>query len=130
MALVAGLSCALDIRMMGFGAGIPLAPLEKVYPIAWLGFSINLLSGTLLLIADASTKMTSPVFYVKMFFVIAAVVILQIQRKKIFRNPMVDQEPLSRAAKYMAYASLICWIGAVTAGRLMAYLGPVSGLSE
>jgi hypothetical protein len=30
-------------------------------------------------------------------------------------------------AKGLAWASLICWFGAITAGRLLAYVGPVSG---
>jgi hypothetical protein len=30
-------------------------------------------------------------------------------------------------AKTLAVTSLLLWIGATTAGRLMAYLGPVGG---
>jgi hypothetical protein len=32
-------------------------------------------------------------------------------------------------AKRLAWLSLVCWLGAITAGRLLAYLGPVSGLT-
>jgi hypothetical protein len=28
----------------------------------------------------------------------------------------------------LAWASLICWFGAICAGRLIAYVGPVAGL--
>jgi hypothetical protein len=31
-------------------------------------------------------------------------------------------------ARVLAVASIVFWIAATTAGRLMAYLGPVSGL--
>ena len=31
-------------------------------------------------------------------------------------------------AKLLAWTSILLWIGATTAGRLMAYLGPVAGV--
>ena len=47
-------------------------------------------------------------------------------RKKVFGDPNMDQALLSMSAKGLAFASLFCWLGAITAGRLLAYLGPVS----
>ena len=50
-------------------------------------------------------------------------------RKKVFatiRN--LDKGPMPPSAKGLAWASLVCWIAAITAGRLLAYVGPVSGL--
>jgi hypothetical protein len=32
--------------------------------------------------------------------------------------------------KVLAVTSLIFWLGAITAGRLLAYVGPVSGLTK
>ena len=40
---------------------VPLAPIESFYKIMWAAFWINALSGTALLIADATTKLTNPV---------------------------------------------------------------------
>ena len=53
---------------------------------------------------------------------------LKIMRKKVFGDPQLDLAPVSGTAKGLAWVSLICWIGAITAGRLLAYVGPVSGL--
>jgi hypothetical protein len=39
-----------------------------------------------------------------------------------------DIIPLPRRTKVLAASSLVCWLGAITAGRLLAYVGPVSGL--
>jgi hypothetical protein len=39
----------------------------------------------------------------------------------------LDVAPVTGAAKGLAWLSLAAWIGAITAGRLLAYLGPVSG---
>jgi hypothetical protein len=45
----------------------------------------------------------------------------------VFRDPLIDKAPLSAKAKMLALTSLIFWLGAITAGRLLAYIGPGSG---
>ena len=69
-------------------------------------------------------------FAVKMIFIALAVINLQMLRKRVFRDPLIDKKPLSTNAKMLAVTSLFFWLGAITAGRLMAYVGPVSGLSR
>jgi hypothetical protein len=128
MALVAGISSAIDLRLLGFAPKVPIKPLERLYPFLWAGFAINLITGTILLIADASTKLTNTDFYVKMVFVFSGVALLAIMRNKVFRDPHVDEAPVSSVAKRLAFLSIVCWVGAVTCGRLLAYVGAVSGL--
>ena len=128
MALVAGFNAVIDLRLLGFAPKIPIKPLERLYPWMWWGFAINLITGTSLLMADATTKGTNPDFWVKMVFVFTGIVVLKIMRKKVFGNPQLDQAPVSGTAKGLACVSLVCWLGAITAGRLLAYVGPVSGL--
>src|SRR5205809_423377 len=72
MAIVAGLSTAIDLRILGLAPGVPVSPLEKLFPLIWIGFWINAFSGTLLLMADATTKFLNPVFYVKLTFIALA----------------------------------------------------------
>jgi hypothetical protein len=127
MAMIAGINGAIDLRLLGFAPKTAIKPLERLYPIMWLGFGFNAVTGSILLIADATTKLTNPDFYIKMVFVFSAVGILVTMRKKIFGNPKVDEMPLSPGAKRLAFLSLVCWIGAITCGRLLAYVGPISG---
>jgi len=94
----------------------------------WAGFWVNALSGTALFIADATAKFANPAFAVKMTFVALGVVTVHLLRSRVIRNPEVDTGPMPPGAKLLAATSLICWLGAITAGRLMAYVGPVSGL--
>jgi len=128
MALVAGFNAVIDLRILGLSPKIPLKPMERLYPWMWWGFGLNAVTGTSLLMGDATTKLTNPDFGVKMLFVFSGIVILKIMRKKVFADPQLDVAPVSGTAKGLAWVSLICWIGAVTAGRLLAYVGPVSGL--
>lgn len=128
MAALAGTSIAIDLRLLGAAEDLPLEPIVKFFPLMWLGFWINLTSGTILLMADATTKFTSPVFGIKMLFVAGGVATLHLLRKRVFRRRAIDELALPFFAKVMAVASLLCWLGAITAGRLMAYIGPTSGL--
>ena len=87
MALVAGFSAVIDLRLLGFSPKIPIKPMERLYPWMWWGFGLNAVTGTSLLMADATTKGTNPDFYVKMVFVFTGIVALKIIRKKVFGDP-------------------------------------------
>jgi len=127
MTLIAGVSAVIDLACLGFWPKIPLKPLGRLYPLLWTGFWINAVTGSAMAISDATTKLINPVFYIKMAFVAGGVTLLFVMRKRIFSNPDLDNVPAPRSARGLAWVSLICWLGAITAGRLLAYLGPVSG---
>jgi len=95
----------------------------------WFGFGINAVTGTVLLMADATAKLTNWDFYVKMAFVFVGMGVLYIMRRQVFEDPQLDDAPVNGSARRLAWISLVCWFGAITAGRLLAYVGPVSGLS-
>jgi hypothetical protein len=60
-------------------------------------------------------------FYIKMIFIFAGVALLQRTRNRVFRSLSPDGA-VPESAKALAWASLICWLGAITAGRLLAYI--------
>jgi hypothetical protein len=129
MALVVGIVAGIDLRILGFAPALPLASLEKFMPIMWAGFWVNAITGTILLVADATTKMTNPDFGVKMVFIFLAVFVQRRIQGRVFADPTLGQGPAPAGAKMLALASLFCWFAAITAGRLLAYVGPVSGLN-
>jgi len=51
-------------------------------------------------------------------------------KKRVFADPDVDAHPVSSQAQLLALSSLVFWVAATTAGRLMAYIGPVAGLGS
>jgi len=73
-----------------------------------------------------TTKLRTPDFYVKMALVFAGLFVLIRMRRQIFQNPQLDKVPMSGNAKMLAWASMACWFGAITAGRLLAYVGPAA----
>jgi len=126
MGVVVGINAGIDLRILGIAPALPLAPMERFLPILWVGFWVNAATGVILVVADATTKLSNPDFYVKMVFIALAIINLRMLRNRVFRDPLIDKEPLSTNAKILAVTSLIFWLGAITAGRLMAYVGPVS----
>jgi hypothetical protein len=121
MAVVAGISGMISLRLLGVSPKTAVQPLERLYPLIWGGFWVNAVTGTLLLLGSASTRLVDPTFYIKMVFIFAGVAVLQRTRNKVFRNLGPDGA-LPESAKPLAWAGLICWLGAVTAGRLLAYI--------
>jgi hypothetical protein len=122
MAIVAGGSAMLSLIMLGFWPAGQIKPFGRMFPLLWVAFGINAVSGTMMLVADATTKLTTLDFYVKMAFVFAGLFVLIRMRRQVFEDPQLDRVPLSGNAKMLAWASLACWFGAIISGRLLAYV--------
>jgi hypothetical protein len=125
MALVVGIAAAIDLRILGFAPALPLAPMERFLPVLWTGFWVNAITGAVLFAVDATAKATNPDFWVKMVFIALAVINLRLMQKRVLRDPDLDKGPLSVQAKVLAGTSLFFWMGAIVAGRLLAYVGTV-----
>ena len=125
LASLVGINAAVDLRVLGFAKSIPLKPLAQLIPLMWIGFGVNAVSGLMLILASAPTLLMNPTFWVKMFFVTAAVVTIWLLDKRVFTH--VDEEALPIESKVLAGVSLFCWTAAMVSGRLIAYLGPEAG---
>ena len=121
MGFAAGLSVALDLRILGIARAIPLIEMRRYLPILWAGFWLNAVSGVLLLIGYPTKALTNPVFYLKLTLIgIAMVLVKRIGRQLSGTPAVVGALPAPRL-RQLAMVSLGCWAGAVTAGRLLAY---------
>ena len=114
LSTLAGLSTAMNLRLLGVAPGIPLAPLGRLFSVMWSGLALTATTGVLLFMADARKHSSNPAFFVKLVFVAAAVTILAVIGRRVVRGG-------ARGAG-LAAASLACWLGALSAGRLMAYI--------
>jgi hypothetical protein len=68
------------------------------------------------------TKAQNPIFFVKMALIVVGVVNMWAMRRQVFRRSGIAASD-SFTGKMLAATSLVVWAGAITAGRLMAYLG-------
>ena len=122
LAIVAGLSAAVALRLLGVAPTIPLAPVRKLFPLMYAGFWINAFSGLALLAANASGMLSNPLFFIKLGFVAAAILIMRLLRSRVFGDDaLLGTGAVPPRVRALAIASLACWVGAIVAGRLTAY---------
>jgi hypothetical protein len=122
MSIVAGGAAMLSLVLLGFWPAGPIKPFGRMFPLLWVAFGINAVTGTMMLVADATTRLTSLDFYLKMVFVFTGLSLLVRMRRQVFEDPQLDRAPLPGNAKMLAWASLGCWFGAIISGRLLAYV--------
>jgi hypothetical protein len=121
LAFSVGPSLAIDLRLLGFGRRLPISPLDEFFKIIWIAFWVNAVSGTVLFVTDATSKLANPAFYIKMSLVFIAIGVMVVMRRRVFRDPDLDARPIAVFGKCLAVASIVCWFGAITAGRFMTY---------
>jgi hypothetical protein len=120
MALVVGANAVVDLRILGIAPGLPLHPLKKLFGIMWTGLAINVATGLLLLTAYPTKALTNPDFYVKLSFIGLAVYTMRKMSIQVFGDDSLSEAAMIAKGKLMAKLSLIFWIGAVGAGRLLS----------
>jgi hypothetical protein len=121
LAIVVGAAVVIDFRLLGIGPSIPLEEMKRVFPILWVGFFINLVSGLTLLVSEAADKATDTVFLIKLSLIALGVIVTMRIRRLVFSGA-APPTLVPRRARGLAMSSLAFWGGAIIAGRLMAYL--------
>jgi len=104
----------IDFRLLGFAPRLPIGALAPLYRFMWAGLAINAITGVMLFASDATTKAAQPIFYVKLTLIALALVVTALIRRVA--------DPGATSGRRLAALSLLLWAGAITAGRLMAYL--------
>lgn len=121
LAVVVGLSTAVALRVLGFAPSIPLAPLQRLFPVMYVGFWVNALSGLALLSANLTGMLGNALFYVKIVMIAGGVLVMRLLRGNVFNARLASGGALPAEARTLAFASLACWAVALVAGRLTAY---------
>lgn len=123
MGVLVGASWVLDLRLLGINRNVPLSAFRWVFPAVTVSLLVNLLTGILLFVGRATTWGTSIPFFIKMCLVVAsAATLLPLRSYVLHSDP--QQREVSGNARLLAIASILAWSGAITVGRLLAYLVP------
>jgi hypothetical protein len=123
MGVLVGACWVLDLRLLGISRNIPLSAFRWVFRAVAVALIVNIVTGVLLFAQRATSLGTAIPFLIKMGLVIASVATLVPLRSLVFRSD-ADQCEVSGSARLLAIASILAWSGAITAGRLLAYLVP------
>jgi hypothetical protein len=121
LAIVVGISIAVDLRLLGFATRIPLASMRALFRYLWLGFWINAVSGAMLFAADAPRKAQNPLFEIKLALVALGMTVMTLVYRHLLRAGREPRETSRTGPRLLAIASLLIWTAAIAAGRLIAY---------
>ena len=122
MGFLVGTIFMIALRVLGFGR-FSIAPLARFLLVVRIAFAVSLTTGILLFVLDAQRFISSPTFLTKMLFIVLGAVTGLLLSSVAFHDH--GSEPSAgdaRKAKVLAAVSLVCWVGAIFAGRLTAYL--------
>jgi hypothetical protein len=125
IATLFGSILVLDLRLIGVGRRVPLADLSAaIVPVATTGFLIAATSGIGLLATKATEYVCNPFLLVKFSAIGLGLINVWVVRRsgpwRAHRERDLDRDE-QRALAIMGGFSLLCWLTAITAGRMIAY---------
>jgi hypothetical protein len=132
MGMVVGITWMYAARILGYAKSFPLAGFDKLFGLAWFGFAINLLSGVLLFVGEPRRLFATPAFWIKMVLIVFAGLSLWALAKALHGTdpdeadglPGPDGAVAATAAKIAAISTIVFWLAAITAGRIIGYTMP------
>jgi hypothetical protein len=124
MGVLVGASWILDMRLLGINRNMPLSAFRWVFRAVAVGLLVNVVTGILLFAQRATSLGTAIPFLIKMGLVIASVATLVPLRAQVMRDDAAGSGEVSGRTRLLAIVSILAWSGAITAGRLLAYLVP------
>ena len=125
MCLLFGALIIMDLRLIGYEKAAAIVDTDKLYPIALVGFGINLITGIIFCFGDPGRYFINWSFQLKMILVVLAGLNflfykLRVEHMLVAVGPGEDPPAI---AKTVGAASLILWLGVLSFGRLIPYLG-------
>jgi hypothetical protein len=128
MALLIGTVGLVDIRVLGFVKGLPIATLERMVPFGVVGFLMNAITGFIFVAGNPDggpmVYLDNLAFQLKMLLVLIAGLNLLIYQVTGIARRAAETGPYGEAggaAKVVAIVSLVAWIGVICFGRLIMY---------
>ncbi len=125
IATLLGSVLVLDLRLLGFWRRSPLAALEvPTLTLAACGFVLAALSGLALISTNGTEYIGNPFLSIKLVAIGLGIAnVVAVQFLPAWRTRAV--EPHGRrqrvALGVVGATSLVCWLGAVAAGRMIGY---------
>ena len=122
MAIMVGLCVIVDLRLLGKFDGIPYQSLQRLLPVAWIGFGINTISGFGLFAAQATMFATDGMFLAKIILVFLGAATAGILQPELAKaDGWTDGRPPANVRR-IAGIGITFWLLAIVTGRVTAYI--------
>ena len=122
IALLVGAIAVLDLRLVGFWPGLPIAALARAtVPVAGAGLALALATGPALLVVRATEYVANPFLWAKFGAVAVGIANLAALHGSAAWRGGGGTGPGRRRLALAGGVSLAAWFIAVSAGRMIAY---------
>lgn len=124
LSIMLGALLIIDARLLGMLRTYDAGSVKRLVPLVWVGFCINLASGTMFFVGDPMRYSVNIGFQIKMLLILIAglnVVVYQLQVRPQLTGWNTVSVPT--IARLVAIASLVTWGGVLLLGRLIPYVG-------
>ncbi len=125
LSLLFGALLPVDLRLLGFLRMLEAGMLQRLTPLIWTGFLINLVTGSLFFIGDPLRYAVNIGFQLKMLLILAAglnVLAYQLQVRPLLFDWGAGPST-TPTTRMVAFASLLIWTAILLLGRLIPYVG-------
>lgn len=123
LAVVVGIFSMRDMRLLGLFPGLRPSAFLPLSKLAWAGFIINTISGIVLFTSQAVTFVNNTAFLLKIGCIVAGMVLAGVIQSRLRGELATSGEgaAISGSTRLIALLSISSWLGAIIAGRLVAY---------
>ncbi len=123
MAVVTGTMFMVSLRVLGYSRSEPLRVFERLFQIAWAGFALNFLTGVALFSANGAHLIANRAFQIKIGMLAVGGVAVYLTWRAVSSDPaVIDGDGAAKGStKVLAALTLLCWITAIVAGRIIGY---------
>jgi hypothetical protein len=123
--ILVGAAVMFDLRLLGLSRVLPVSAMAR-HHLPWARAALLLVvpSGLMMFMAHATEFATNPAFQVKLILLVAAGLNALLFHRGAFKKVggWDADAAVPATARAAAVASLVLWVGVITAGRLLAYL--------
>lgn len=126
LALLLGTVGLFDLRLLGFGRGIPVSTLHSLVRFGVAGFVLNVATGFMFVISDPGQYVYNPAFQIKVLAMLIAGINLAVFYRFIAHKvrTLADDAVAPLTARLIALISLSCWCVVIAGGRLITFYRP------
>lgn len=125
IATLLGAVIVLDVRLLGWPRNADLHSIASVtVPLSITGFSIAIASGLCMLATNGVDYAHNPFFPIKFTAIFLAIINAAIASRTIAWKRRTENDRTSRERTHLRVVgavSLLCWISAASAGRMIGY---------
>lgn len=122
IALLLGCVVALDARLLGWRAALPLPVVARaVWPWSVVGVALAGSTGALLFLVQPVDYLVNPAFVWKFLFLMGALTNVAVFHVS-FPGVLDGRRPVTTGVRVVAGLSLLLWLSVLMAGRFVAFV--------